>query len=93
MELTVSYGENAHSAMFDFASTIAPAARMRATIVASCMGIQPFSASEPAVVCRSCVSKLSFTIIGTQWSGPIESFLREAAVERVGDGERGVGSA
>ena len=50
IELTVSYGENAHSAMFDFASTIAPAARIRATKVASCRGIHPLSASEPAVV-------------------------------------------
>ena len=57
--------------MFDLASTIAPASRMRRTIVASRGGIHPLRASEPAVVWRSFVSKLSLTIIGTQWSGPV----------------------
>ena len=68
--------------MFDLASTIAPASRMRATIVASCLGIHPLSASEPAVVCRSFVSKLSFTIIGTQCSGPVSpSFANRLSSE------------
>ena len=55
---------------------------MRATIVASCLGIHPLSASEPAVVCRSFVSKLSFTIIGTQCSGPVSpSFAKRLSSE------------
>ncbi len=70
MELTVSYGVNANSAMFDLASTIAPASRMRRTMKASCCGTMPESDNEPAVVGRSRVSKLSFTIIGMQCRGP-----------------------
>ncbi len=70
IELTVSYGENAHSARLLLARTTAPAARMRATMVASRRGIHPLRASDPAVVCRSRVSKLSLTIIGMQCSAP-----------------------
>src|SRR5215217_5729741 len=89
MELTVSYGENASSAMFDFASTIAPASLSRFTIVASSRGIQPRSASVPAVVCSPAVWKLSFTITGMQCSGPTNVReddgvdRRAALVERV----------
>ena len=70
MELTVSYGVNAHSAMFDFASTIAPASLTRFTWKASFGDTKPARASEPFALCRPMVSKLSLTIIGTQWSGP-----------------------
>src|SRR3954471_24538264 len=74
--------------MFDFARTIAPAALIFATWVASRFGIHPRRASEPAVVWRSFVSKLSFTIIGTQCRGPTSSLARETPVEGIGDIER-----
>jgi hypothetical protein len=70
MELTVSNGVNANSAMLDFASTMAPAARMRCTMNASRCGIHPCSESDPAVVGRSVVWKLSFTMTGMQCSAP-----------------------
>jgi hypothetical protein len=69
-EFTVSYGLNANSAMFDFASTIAPAARTLRTWNASRPATKPSRDSEPAVVVISIVSKLSLTMIGTQCSGP-----------------------
>jgi hypothetical protein len=50
MDPTVSYGENANSAMLDFARTIAPASLMRLTWNASSGGIDPARESEPAVV-------------------------------------------
>ena len=56
IELTVSYGLKAHSAMFDFARMMAPAARIRCTMNASVAGMNHFIASEPPVVCRSLVS-------------------------------------
>ena len=57
--------------MFDLASTMAPAALMRATWNASLFDTKPASASEPLALCRPMVSKLSFTIVGTQCSGPV----------------------
>src|SRR6185369_1519181 len=73
--------------MFDFARMIAPAARIFRTIAASRVGIQPFNASDPAVVCKSFVSKLSFTIIGMQCSCPVSPSVRyrlssESAIAR-----------
>ena len=70
MELTVSKGVNAHSAMFDFASTIAPASLIRLTWNASFVDTKPASARDPFALCSPIVSKLSLTIVGTQWSGP-----------------------
>ena len=70
MELTVSYGVNAHSAMFDLARTMAPAALTRFTWKASFDETKPSRASDPLALCSPMVSKLSLTIIGTQWSGP-----------------------
>src|SRR5262245_66196424 len=52
IELTVSLGEKAHSAMFDLASTIAPALLIRATRNASFPDTNPFSAMEPLALCR-----------------------------------------
>ena len=78
MELTVSNGVKANSARFDLASTMAPAARMRCTMKASCSGTNPCSESEPAVVGRSAVSKLSFTITGMQCSAPVGAPPRRA---------------
>ena len=56
IELIVTYGLNAHSAMFDFPSTIAPASRSFRTIVASSTGLNPFIANDPPVVCNPRVS-------------------------------------
>ena len=50
IELTVTYGLKAHSAMFDFARTMAPASRSFFTMNASSEGVDPFIASEPPVV-------------------------------------------
>ena len=56
MELTVSTGLNANSAMFDFASMTTPASRSRFTMNASLPVFMSFSASDPAVVGMSTVS-------------------------------------
>lgn len=69
-ELTVSIGLQANSAMFDLASMTAPASRSLRTMKASRGGAESFSERDPAVVGMSTVSKLSFTITGTQCSGP-----------------------
>ena len=53
------------------ASTMAPAFLICRTMVASCSGFHPSSASDPPVVCRPTVSKLSFTIMGMQCIGPV----------------------
>jgi hypothetical protein len=50
IELTVSTGPNANSAMFDFTIIAAPASRSRRTRNASLPVIMPFSDNEPAVV-------------------------------------------
>ncbi len=55
-EFTVSFGLNANSAMFDLASTIAPAALMRFTRNASLSDTKPLSASEPSALCKPIVS-------------------------------------
>ena len=70
MDPTVSYGVNAHSAMFVLARTMAPASLTRFTRNASLLDTKPSSASDPFALCSPTVSKLSFTSIGTQWSGP-----------------------
>src|SRR6516165_6906836 len=70
IELTVSNGLQANSAMFDLASTTAPASRSLRTWNASLGGTDPFNDSDPAVVGMSAVLKLSLTISGTQCSGP-----------------------
>ncbi len=72
-ELSVWRGLNAHSAMFVLAMTMAPASRSLRTMNASSGGTLSASAIEPPVVTMSCVSKLSFTRIGTQNSGPSAS--------------------
>src|SRR5215510_10394629 len=80
IELTVSIGENAHSAMFDLARTMAPAFLMRATRNASLLDTNPLRVMEPLALCRPLVSKLSFTIAGMQWSGPVRpDFLNFAS--------------
>src|ERR1700730_6161536 len=49
---------------------IAPAARIRATTVASCAGTFVLSFLKPAVVTTPAVSKMSLTVNGTPWRGP-----------------------
>ncbi len=49
---------------------IAPAARIRATTVASRVGTFSASLRNPAVVTTPAVSKMSFTVNGTPWRGP-----------------------
>ena len=71
IELTVSNGLHANSAILDLARTTAPASRSLRTWKASLAGIDPFNDNDPAVVGISAVLKLSFTISGTQWSGPL----------------------
>ena len=56
--------------MLDLASTIAPASLIRFTRNASLFETNPLSDSDPAALCRPIVSKLSFTMAGTQCSGP-----------------------
>ena len=65
------HGLNAHSAMLDFASTIAPAAFTRSPESRLRSADSPANASAPSEVCSPLVSKLSLTIIGTQCSGPV----------------------
>ena len=60
----------ANSSMLVLPMTIAPASRRRARKGASRGGWLSSSASDPAVVGRSTVSKLSCTATGTQNSGP-----------------------
>src|ERR1700680_1284797 len=49
---------------------IAPAARMRATTVASLSGTLAWSLGKPAVVTTPAVSNMSLTVNGTPWRGP-----------------------
>src|SRR5438093_12302696 len=61
----------AHSLRFALPSSTAPAARSRAATPESRDGIEPASASEPAVVViLSAVSTLSFTRTGIPCNGP-----------------------
>jgi hypothetical protein len=61
-------------------SRIAPAARSRSATKLSRSGIDPSSASDPAVVVsRSCVPTLSFSRIGTPCSGPRGPLARRSA--------------
>ena len=61
----------AHSLMFVFPRTMAPAARSRAAAEASRAGFAPTRASDPAVVSMASeVSMLSLRTIGIPWSGP-----------------------
>ena len=78
-ELTVCLALKAHSAMLVLAITTASASRTRRTMKASSGGRLPIRAIEPPVVGRSCVSKLSFTSMGTQNSGPSSSPAATAA--------------
>ncbi len=55
----------------------------RRTRNASLAETNPFIASDPAALCRPTVSKLSFTIIGTQWSGPTGPDAAHATIEIV----------
>ena len=60
-----------HSLRFDLPRITAPAARSCRTTNASAGGLEPTSASDPAVVAMpSAVSMLSFTNTGMPWSGP-----------------------
>ena len=67
----LSLGLNAHSAIFVFASTIAPASLSFRIMKASSSGTLFRSAIDPPVVTMSAVSKLSFTSSGAQNSGGI----------------------
>src|SRR5439155_6585000 len=61
----------AHSLRFVLPRITAPASRRRDTMNASCGGVTPASASDPAVVImRSAVATLSLSRIGMPWSGP-----------------------
>jgi hypothetical protein len=68
-EFTVSIGSKANSAMLFLASMMAPASRSFLIWKASVFDITPLSESDPAAVGMSVVS-VSFTISGTQCSGP-----------------------
>ncbi len=70
VELSVRRGLKAHSAMLVLARTMASASRSRRTMKASSGGRLSASATEPPVVGRSWVSKLSLTRSGAQNSGP-----------------------
>src|ERR1700730_3939214 len=70
----------AHSDRFALPRRTAPASRSRRATNASAAGIDPSSASEPAVVViRSAVPMLSFKRIGTPWSGPRTRPARRSA--------------
>src|SRR5437899_3745758 len=73
----------AHSLRFVFPSTIAPASRSRSTMNASLGAIDPFRASDPAVVIiRSAVAMLSLIRIGTPCRGPRAPLLARSASSR-----------
>ena len=80
----------AHSLRFVLPRMIAPASRIRLTRKASCCGLEPTRASEPAVVAiLSAVSMLSLISTGMPCSGPRSFVLRSASsasaiLERVG---------
>ena len=73
----------AHSLMLSLARMIAPASRNRCAMNESCGGIDPSSASDPAVVViRSCVSMLSFSATGMPCSGPRGPLARRSSSSR-----------
>ncbi len=61
---------NAKAVVVTFPSTIAPAARRRATDVASAAGCRWAKGPAPAVVGSPAASKMSFRATGTPWSAP-----------------------
>ncbi|CAM5273111.1 hypothetical protein SCALM49S_08732 [Streptomyces californicus] len=64
-------GPRIHDVLFALPSSTAPAARSRATTVASRSGREPSMTVEPLVVCmRSAVSRLSLRRTGMPCSGP-----------------------
>jgi hypothetical protein len=63
----------AHAGVFVFPSTTAPAARSRATAVASRCGTWPASSGAPQVVRSDAVSMLSLMVTGRPCSGPRSS--------------------
>ena len=65
--------------MLVFPSTIAPAARIRATAVASASGTKSFRPSVPPVETMPSVSCESLMVIGTPCSGPNDSPRASAA--------------
>ena len=70
----------AHSLRFALPSSTAPASRSRCATNESRRGMEPASASEPAVVVmRSAVSRLSLRRIGMPWSGPRAPFVFRSA--------------
>src|SRR4051812_6569469 len=77
----------AHSLRFALPSSTAPAARNLAATVESCSGMEPASASDPAVVViRSAVSTLSLSKTGIPCIGPrtrpaFRSASSEAAID------------
>src|SRR6188472_2784531 len=61
----------AHSLRFVFPRRMAPLCRRRVATNESCVGIEPSSAIDPAVVViRSAVPMLSLSRTGIPWSGP-----------------------
>ena len=77
-----------YSGQFVLPSRIAPAARIRATAVASASGTTPARSGDPIVISRPAAARLSLTVNGTPWSGPAGA-LR--GVRGVGGGERPLG--
>ena len=79
----------AHSERFALPRMTAPAARNRATILASRGTRLPTSAREPAVVSiASLVAMLSLTRTGMPWSGPRTRPARRSPVTPSGDRQR-----
>ena len=70
--LSVS-SDHVNSGVFVLPSTIAPAALIRATTVASRSGTRSRQPTVPAVVRRPAVSSESLIVHGTPWSGPAGS--------------------
>ena len=84
----------AHSDRFALPRMTAPAARRRATIVASRGTRLPTSASDPAVVSiASLVAMLSLSRTGMPWSGPRDAAGPAFGVAPGGDLEGGAGSS
>ena len=79
----------AHSLRLVLPRITAPAARSCATTNASCVAIEPSSASDPAVVIiRSAVSMLSLIRIGMPCSGPRGPWRPRSASRARRDGQR-----
>jgi hypothetical protein len=71
--------EYENSGRFVFASKIAPAFFMRATLVASVSGTRPLKIGEPRCVSTPAVSNESFTVNGTPCRGPTSTPTESAS--------------